>query len=62
MKTIKIKLAFEPGTKITDRKMKLETWASAMLKGAQVKIIEEQHSDLASYIIVENSRLISRTC
>jgi len=54
MKTIKIKLAFSPQTNITDRKNKLIIWASAMLHSNRINILEEEHFENLSYIIVEN--------
>ena len=58
MKTIKIKLSFSPDTQQNDRRMKLQTWANAMLKGNEINILEEMHLERSSYIVVENTRII----
>jgi len=58
MSTIKIKLVFSPEVKSSERKMKLETWAMAMLKKDNLKIVEEKHYEKLSWIVVENSKVI----
>lgn len=60
MKTIKIKLSFAPETAKNERKAKLELWASTMLKGNQVNIIEENHMEKQSYIVVENTKAAAK--
>ncbi len=56
MRTIKIKLPFSSDTKLPERNTKLNTWARTMLRGKEVKIVEEKHLEEMSYIIVENPK------
>jgi hypothetical protein len=56
MKTIKIKLVFEPEIKISERKEKLENWAKIMLKKESINIVEVSHFEKLSWIVVENSK------
>lgn len=60
MKTIKIRLQFSPDTQRNDRRIKLQTWANAMLKGNKINILEEKHLEQTSYIVVENTRIIAK--
>ena len=59
-RTIKIKLSFSPEIKLLDRKQKLLKWATGMLKGKKVNILEEKHLEKMSYIIVENTSIVSK--
>ena len=54
MKTIKIKLIFELNTNKSERKNKLENWAKVMLKKDKINIIEIEHYEKLSWIVVEN--------
>jgi len=56
MKTIKIKLAFSPEINIFERKNTLINWAIAMLRRESINILEEEHFENLSYIIVENNK------
>ena len=53
MRTIKIKLPFASETGIEERRNKLNVWASAMLKSTKMVVVEEQHMEKMSYIVVE---------
>ncbi len=56
MRTIKIKLAFEPEIIPIARKVKLENWAKAILKKDKLEIVEEKHYEKLSWIVVENAK------
>ena len=60
MKTIKIKLPFNKDEKKSVRNSKLNAWAKTMLRGKKINIIQEEHLDKMSYIIVENTRTVNR--
>lgn len=53
MRTIKIKLPFASETGIEERRNKLNVWANAMLKSTKMVVVEEQHMEKMSYIVVE---------
>jgi hypothetical protein len=55
MRTIKLKLPFTDNTGIADRHSKLFLWAKTLVNNAPVNVIDEQHYESASYIIVENT-------
>ncbi|MBQ1698271.1 MAG: hypothetical protein II075_10360 [Bacteroidales bacterium] len=55
MRTIKLKLPFTNNTGIADRHCKLFLWAKALVNSAIVNVIDEQHYESASYIVVENT-------
>lgn len=57
MRTIKIKLPFAVETSIEERRKKLNSWAYVMLKNDVINVIEEQHLEQMSYIVVENTRV-----
>ncbi len=57
MRTIKIKLPFAVETSIEERRKKLNLWANVMLKNSEINVIEEQHLEQMSYIVVENTRV-----
>lgn len=55
MRTIKLKLPFDNTTGIADRHSKLFLWAKTLVNSATVNVIDEQHYDNVSYIVVENT-------
>lgn len=55
MSTIKLKLPFSASTDKADRHSKLFLWAKALVNSATVNVIDEQHYDDMSYIVVENT-------
>ena len=55
MRTIKLKLPFSNNTGIADRHSKLFLWAKTLVNNATVNVIDEQHYESTSYIIVENT-------
>jgi len=55
MRTIKLKLPFTDNTGIADRHSKLFLWAKTLVNNATVNVIDEQHYERASYIVVENT-------
>ena len=59
-RTIKIKLAFSPEIELSERKTKLTKWANGMLRGKKVIILEEKHLERMSYIIIENTTILSK--
>lgn len=55
MRTIKLKLSFTNETGIAERHSKLFLWVKTLVNNATVNIIDEQHYESASYIVVENT-------
>lgn len=55
MSTIKLKLPFPASTNTADRHSKLFLWAKTLVNNAPVNVIDEQHYDNVSYIVVENN-------
>ena len=55
MKTIKIKLPFNSENSIIERKNALNKWAKAMLKQEILIVIEEEHYETMSYIVIVNT-------
>ena len=56
MSTIKLKLPFKATTSEADRRSKLFLWAKhGLLNGGEVKVLDEQHFEDRSFIIVENT-------
>jgi len=55
MRTIKLKLPFSNNTGIADRHSKLFLWAKTLVNNAPVNVIDEQHYERTSYIVVENT-------
>ena len=56
MKTVKIKLPFQPRISRGDRLSKLYLWAKILVRSNRPRVIEEKHYDDLSYIVVESSR------
>jgi len=56
MKTVKIKLPFQPRISRGDRLRKLYQWAKILVRSSKPKVIEEKHYESLSYIVVESSR------
>ena len=55
MSTIKLKLPFSAGTNTADRHSKLFLWAKTLVNNAPVNVLDEQHYDNMSFIVVENT-------
>lgn len=55
VRTIKLKLPFDKSKSIADRHSKLFLWAKTLVNGAPVNIIDEQHFEEKSFIVVENT-------
>lgn len=55
MRTIKIKLPFAQNTGIAERRFNLFQWAMTLVKNATLNILDEQHYEGGSYIVVENT-------
>jgi len=52
MKTIKVKLPFTPEITIKERKKILKKWAKALVKNGNLCILEEDHLERMSYIVI----------
>ncbi|MBR4266203.1 MAG: hypothetical protein IKQ46_09130 [Bacteroidales bacterium] len=59
MRTIKLKSPFSIETGKEQRKSILMMWASVLLKNSRINILQEEHYDTGSFIVVENTRTIA---
>lgn len=55
IRTIKLKLPFDKSQSIADRHSKLFLWAKTLVNNAPVNVIDEQHFEDRSFIMVENT-------
>ena len=50
-----MKLPFNNNTGIADRHSKLFLWAKTLVNSAAVNVLDEQHYESTSFIVVENT-------
>ncbi|MCQ2253272.1 MAG: hypothetical protein MJZ61_07470 [Bacteroidales bacterium] len=55
MRTLKIKLPFAPSTGVEEREFNLFRWAMTFVKNATLNVLDEQHFESSSFIVVENT-------
>ena len=55
IRTIKLKLPFDKSKSIEDRHSKLFLWAKTLVNNAPVNVIDEQHFEDRSFIMIENN-------
>ncbi|MCR5456199.1 MAG: hypothetical protein K6F33_14545 [Bacteroidales bacterium] len=55
MRTIKLKLPFTNNTGVAERHSKLFLWAKTLVNNATVNVLDEQHYERSSFIVVENN-------
>ncbi len=55
-RTIKIKLSFAPEISIANRRAELFKWARGVYKVTNIIILEEQHLERMSYIVIQNPK------
>lgn len=55
MSTIKLKLPMDKSLSTADKHSKLFLWAKTLVNNTPVNIIDEQHHEGVSFIVVENT-------
>jgi len=55
-RTVKIKLSFAPEVSTTARRAELFKWARGVYKITNIIVLEEQHLERMSYIVIQNPK------